>query len=747
MKIAVSITVIILSLLAFAFAGILMSTQYKQAQQEFINLLSADATSEVAIGKIEVEKFPALKLIAYDIKIPGVLEADKMIVNFSFSSILQRKPRITNIEVHQAGLDFNLLAQYDGDKLSYGKATIRTGHIAQFLKNYPDLQELMRATVPAHTTDLNFDLVASDEYLTLANLSINSSVLKCSGEIAITRVATSNSKMKLICDKVQLKDEALSSVTISGHSDQNGLLLKTASGNIASGGSFDLNGYLTKNAYRSAFEGRVSFKHNDINAALSKLGFESLAVNNAAVTEIESDFKITPVEFLLDNIKGQIGSLGISGSSNIKLIGDMPRLFMNVNVSGFDSSLEYPAVTPMLNYFYSLFQGTEDRNYIAKFVPIRNINYLGNYQISLISPVIAGKAAGSLDISGNVSVGKVEVTTFDYSSGDEHLEGSMSLNTVSLKPIFNFSIKDGSLSTDSLKVANLLTLNSSLQNADLTKVSLTADISLDFLSQDSVKFEEVKIKLQNDGNVVAIPYLKATLGDSDIQINGTVTLASPVNINLAYIYNSVDLSKISPFFGSNLDLKGIANFAGIISTNGTSAEELLYKLSTKSKFIATQIDVKNFGIDNLIIKLSNLNYDKRKLDEDLKSAGTSGSTSLNSVTGNFTMDSGTVELKNVMLASQYTSATFEFVYNIYNQEYRYSSLWSFQFPISANNSSSTSIGISEEKKGEVIKKNFDTDSLLKLFNTRAMQSTIPNVDGGAGMIMSAPPQVQPQYGH
>jgi hypothetical protein len=205
MKNLISILIIMISLMAFGFFGLLLTLDYKKVQQD-LTILLAQHTNNTAgvIGRVEVRKVPFPAIIIHDITIPGVLNAKEALVDFTIRSLLRRNPQINKITIDEPSLHLVIHANYEDDNLSYGRATLRASHIGEFLSNYPDLQDAIVGTIPADSTNITFDIVASDQYLTLTNMDVKSQFMTCSGQVALSRAVGLASNLKLNCDQILL---------------------------------------------------------------------------------------------------------------------------------------------------------------------------------------------------------------------------------------------------------------------------------------------------------------------------------------------------------------------------------------------------------------------------------------------------------------------------------------------------------------------------------------------------------------
>ncbi len=702
--------------MSFIFVWILLTIDYKKIEADLQFLLAEDATKNGSIGNIEVQKFPFPVIIVRDIDVPGVFHANKARVDFIISSILKRRPQISEITIDEPALRLRISAAYENDVLSYGKATLRTDHISKFLSNYPDLKEMITDAVPADETTITFDIVSGKKYLTLTNMKVDSGSLSCVGQVDIAQASTQSSGLKLSCDKIRLVDDEMTNVEIAGDANKDTMNITTASGNLASGGSFQLAGNITKNAHRSMFSGKVALAHNDINAALIKVDMGYAATTTPAKTILNGDLVITPVEIIFSNIKGDMGTLKLDGNFELKLIGETPRLLFRLGVNGFDSSVDSPVITPLAQYAASMFQNLGDKTYLVKFTPIRDIQYIGNFDISFGPSIVSDQKVDAMKFSGRVGGGALNIDSFEYSAGDNHLLGSAALSTISLKPDFKLNVTGGSWHTDGLTMENFLFLAS--QDTGVNKISMATDIKLDALSQNDYSFHDFKFKANNTNDIINIDILAGNLGLSHIQMNGNLTTGLPLNANLAYVYNGIDVSRVSSIFSSSVGLTGIANSVGTISTNGDSAEALLYNLYMKSKFIATDLQVNGCNIDAFIKKLNDLQYNPKDMNKDFDLALSSSSMKLSNITGDYGIDSGILSFKNIALTTPLASSTFALDYNVYNQDLNLSSLWSFYFSLSDSNTRPNSFGFTIKKDGQDFVKHLDNTSLLKAFRVR-----------------------------
>ncbi|MBP7190398.1 MAG: hypothetical protein KA998_04075, partial [Rickettsiaceae bacterium] len=692
---------------------------------------------------VEISKLPIPRVLLKGVTLPGGIKADSVSVSLNGKSIVNRAPKISFINILFAGNSLQIPVNYlDGKTPSFGTVNVNAGNISMILSSYPDLWKTASPMLNNKNTIVTFDIVDSESSTDLKNFKISSQNFVAAGEISIPRDGNGCS-IKLEFEKFILCQDELRKIDflVTTKGDRH-IVIDSCSGEIASGGSFKISGDLTRDDNRSLFLGHIDVAHNNVSLLMKKLSSGNDSQNSSATEAgvLSADIKITQIEMILKNIIASFGDIKLSGTTAVQVIGKQPRISCNMKVDGFDLSKKTPVLSDIIDYFVSLTKDMKEQNYDAKFIALRNIQYLVSFKLDMESPLIFGSKPDYIKISGTVLPGKFSMDEIEYKYGNDHINASANLSTTIVMPKLQITISSGTIDITNFKIQDLLDFNSyASKNYEFSKVSLTFDASLDEVTNGETKYTNLQLSAYNNDNTIAISKASYKIGDADFAGNGTILVALPTAFNIGYTCNSVDILDITGFVVKGFsDLSGFISSTGSIASNGSSVEELLYNLGIKADFIAEKITIAGYNIDGIIARVNNPKYiwsNKQLdminamnggqqqqqnahsanspliLDKDFEIATSSGSSDLLKVKGNVSMDKGVIIINNMAFVTASSTGAVFGSYDIYKQDLQIQSDVKFSLYLSESFNTDTKFSIILENNDNLFEKYIDTGTL------------------------------------
>jgi len=243
----------------------------------------------------------------------------------------------------------------------------------------------------------------------------------------------------------------------------------------------------------------------------------------------------------------------------------------------------------------------KDKAYLNKFIPIRTLYYIGNFNLTFSDLIFNDKSIGNVNMLANLSSGNININNLAINNGSNFLFSSWNLEASSVKPKLNIKIEDGSFNVDCLTPTSWLDFRKTLINDfSLDKVRIQLDCSLSKIKQNDITLDKLNFSVNNDSTLLNISNLGVDIFGGHLNGSGSILL-DPHTINFVYALNSMDITKLLALLPKNLlNNSGSASINGMFSTNGDTLEKLLYNLYTKSTFIVKNLTIPNFGIDNFI---------------------------------------------------------------------------------------------------------------------------------------------------
>ena len=477
-----------------------------------------------------------------------------------------------------------------------------------------------------------------------------------------------NGIINVTVDNIKLSNFDIANVSLKGASDGLKLNIEEFVGLIDKDGKFNVSGFVTQNKYRSKFDGNLEVDYPDANALMSKLGYPISTNAVKSPLMIKSDIVATPIDYKLTNLYTTIGQVTSNGSASIKLIGATPRLALALNFSAIDfSNVQYPILVPVVNYFKSLANDMHDKEYLSKYIPLRKIGYIGNFDFIFNNPVISGEVVDKVHFICDAFDGMLNFGSLYYQNGKNYLMGNGKLAASGLKPLVTLRITDGEFSTNSLALGNILeNLSKASVEYGFDKVTLDLAMTLKSLTQGGANFKNFYIASSNDGNLFNISGLQGIYNNGNFTSSGSMLLDS-MTLSLAYAYsnfNSNDLDQIYPLsvFGIR---DGWFSTNGTISANGNNVAQFIYSLYNKSEFVGSTVSWYGFDFDGFVDLINVKDYDKTNMLVDAKKFTSSGITNIPKISGSYEVDHGIIKFTDVQYGTKHTSCSAVATYNIY----------------------------------------------------------------------------------
>lgn len=448
--------------------------------------------------------------------------------------------------------------------------------------------------------------------------------------------------------------------------------IKTFKGDIGQAeGKFDAKGIVTQNQYRSLFDGNVHFEHKDLNMILSDLGYKEYASRKEAPFSLTSYVEATPIDYKLDNLFMKVGAFNASGDAAIKLIGSIPRVNLSLSLSALDLfDKDIPVLNNVVQYFTSLTQDMKSRDYLKKYIPIREMSYLGDFDITFNNILINNTEVDKLRLIAALSPGNIVLNSVYYQDEGSYLTGVGYLSAAGIKPKIEFNVAESHLITDKFDIANLMGLVRNLyENYDLEKVKFKTDFRAQTIKQKDMEFKNFRVKARNNGILWNIDSLRGSFADGNFDATGSLRMDA-MNINLAYAYNDFNLKKLKrlvPFNIFGIE-DGWMSMNGMLSTNGRNLAELFYNLYTKSAFLAKSVLWNNFNIDGLVARTSETNYDKKDIVKDANYFMSSPKTTMKYLDGELELDKGQFKISDIDFETHRSKAVSDVHYDMYKAD-------------------------------------------------------------------------------
>ena len=475
------------------------------------------------------------------------------------------------------------------------------------------------------------------------------------------------------------ENNSLSDVNIRATIEGGKLYVQNFSGEIDRSGKFKVNGIVTQNSFRSLFNGKVALNHKDLNDLAEYFGGAEVRTGTAIPFALSSDIKMSSVALSLQNLLIKTNETDLVGNLSTKFIGNSPRTNATIRFSSIDVDKgNFPALSQAFNYAMSLFEGMKREDYLSKFIPIRKISSIANYDITFDRLRAGKKLYENVNFNLKISPGKVSLEQLFIQNGDDWIDTSVTLEAQGIKPVIYFTIHNASMAVDFLTAPGMLQLRKKiLANLDLSKVDIAMSFSIKKLYQDTFSLGRVLFQAKNNKNLLDIKKFDADLLGGRMQSAGSILL-EPYTLNFVYALNSAHIEKIAKLLPNGmLESGGVLSASGMWSTRGEKLNEQLYNLYTRSSVVTKDITLQNFSIDDLIQEMVAVNYNALSLKEDIKKAMLTKVTQISDLKTDVELTKGIFKLSSLAFKTKYSVASGSALFNLYDFNVDSSTIFSF----------------------------------------------------------------------
>lgn len=673
--------------------------------------------------------------------------------------------------------NFILEENYNNNILGNGKFFIESSNLAYKISQcIPDFAELSKRLSSNEKIQVTFDIVPTKTHVGLKNIIINSDSIAGAGEMDLSKDDVTTSDVKLNFTKINLnslqsdnnensldytnqysvnkhfdfkktptninifiqgvqlgESNSIADLRIVGEIANGKLNIKNFTGDIGGGGEFKISGVVTQNSFRSLFEGRVAFNHRDLNDLAECFGGKNARTEEAIPFSFSSDVKMSSVDASLQNLLIKTADTDLMGSISTKYIGDSPRTNATIRFSSVDiDQKNFPAISQVFNYAISLFDGMQNEDYLNRFIPIRKINTIGNYDITFDNLTVKEKTYKNLNFDLTLAPGKIAFERLFIQNGDDWVDTSVTLEAQGIKPIIHFIIHDAQLAVNFLSASGMLELRKKIiDEFDPSKLDMVMKFSIKKLYDGDFSFGRVFFQAKNDKNLLDIKQFDADLLGGRLQSSGSILL-QPYTLNFVYAINSAQVAEIAKLLPDGmLQSAGVLSASGMWSTRGDSLDAQLYNLYTRSNLLAKGLTVNHFSIDNFIQEIGGENYDISKLQDSIKKALLTNKTEISDLKTSIELTKGVFTLSDMAFKTKYSAGVGAALLNLYDFSVDASTLFSFYLAKPQRGRSYTDYAPAKmgvTMKGNIFspKKTADTKDLEELLKARNQQVPIYN---------------------
>ena len=677
-----------------------------------------------------------------------------------------------NLYLGDDSYSLNLVENYKNAILQDGKAEIKTANLSsRIAKLIPDINDLTDKISSNEEVEITFDIVPNQNWMGVKNIVISSDSIEGKGEMSLSKDSTHQSDIKISFSKIDLvswkkakpaegrktavkygvgsrfdfnknklkaniffkdikvdEDNSLSDVGVRMAIEGGKLYIQDLAGNIDHEGEFKVTGIVTQNAFRSLFNGKVYLNHKDLNDIAEAFGGKSIRTAEPIPFALSSDVKLSSVDISLQNLLIKTNSTDVIGNLSTKFIGQSMRTNADMKFSSIDADKgDFPAIKQAFEYIASLSEGMTEESYLGKFIPIRKIDSIGNYDITFDRLKAGEKIYDNVNFSLGASPGKVSLEQLYIQDGKDWVDTSVALIAQGIRPMLSILIHNGSVGVNFLSPNGMLKLRKKLlEEYDLSKIDIAMNFAMKRVYEGDFELGRIRFRARNNKNLFDIEKFDADLFGGRMQSSGSILL-EPYTLNFVYALNSARIPQIAKLMPTGfVNSGGALSASGMWSTNGEKIEEQLYNLYTKSNVITKDITVSNISVDDFIQLLGVPNYNLASFSTDLKNALLTGKTNVSDLKTSLELSKGIFKMPNLAFKTKYSAGSGSATFDLYKFNLDANSIFSFYLAKPKYGRSFTDyapIKMTIKATGNLLspKKEADTKELLELLNSRVQK--------------------------
>lgn len=631
-----------------------------------------------------------------------------------------------NFKLDNPGYTLELKEVYEQSVLKSGKIEITTSALAkELVSSLPDFVNLSEQSVSDEEVKITMDLLPLNNWINFKNILIQSKSIQGSGEIALSKNKQDISDIKINFSKIDLKDwgknkssdkqnknvssyssgitnklvdfrqniritlsaqevilgpnNKITDVSIKFLNKDNQLTIEDFFGTLDKSGGFRVSGTVSENSFRSLFKGRIAINHKDLNDLAEFIGGSEVRTKNNIPYSLVSDIKFSAVDVSMQDLLIKTDSSEITGSFSTKFIGNSPRTSANlkVNKANLDKG-DLPLLNHLYKYAMNLTKDSKKEEYLNKFIPLREIDSISDYDVSFDKLTFNNKLYKNVNFNLNLMPGQIKLDNLVLNDGKNYADITVELVASAIKPSFNITMHNGELEVDFLSPRSISELKKQiLEEFALDKVDLNIDLNLDKVYQGDFSLGRLMLKAKNNKTLFEISKFDADMFGGRMYSTGSILL-EPYTLNFVYALNSASIPEIAKLMPVGfIETNGLISTSGMWSTNGNSIEEQLYNLYTKSNIITKDITISNFSIDEMVKATTAPGYNLKAFKDDMKQALLTGKTEVSELKTDVELTKGLFNFKNIEFKTKYTAGAAAATFNIYDMNIDLASVFSF----------------------------------------------------------------------
>lgn len=413
-------------------------------------------------------------------------------------------------------------------------------------------------------------------------------------------------KATILIKEFRYNDQILKDFNIELSTNNNKqILLENLEFKLNDTSRLKLNAKIENIASLINMEGDLFINSSNMEEIFDLLGISTIGLKKEALDkfQLKSKILILPNSTIFKNLKSVLNNESIiSGDLSIIKGDDILNISHDYNINNFIIDKYFSNI-----YFERFVAG---KGLLENFIFLNKLDT--NHQINLFFNLLSydNFFLRNQSLKANIKRGVIEIPSLNINKNQSNSKINFFLDVYSPIPILNLSVKFDQLSIDDINDEDLDNkFKSNFLNYFFDFPSITAfDGNIDFnikeLIIDDLKLKNLIIDLPFKEGVSRISKANAEIFGGNIEISGDIVFDKSKRLSNSFKLSSIENDQFLDFLFDIDNIDSRSNITGIMTSFGQNKSEFIENLNLQSQFNSIAVNVKKFGIGDLLKKIN-----------------------------------------------------------------------------------------------------------------------------------------------
>ncbi len=476
---------------------------------------------------------------------------------------------------------------------------------------------------------------------------------------------------KIIFNKNEIKD-----LNIDIDVADSNLLINRFEANLPGDSTLEFSGNMSHNGTRPLLIGSIKWEGKKFSEIIKWLNYDIIDSGNNYLNDFlfSCNVNLTPQKIIVSDIYGTVDRSLITGSMNILPRAKIPFVMIDTKIDSIDFD-KYNLTEKIASYMDK--QLVYDKNANIDTSWLRTVNYNAAINITANDLIYNQSKIKNINATIALSPGVFNLQRITLNGEKASFISRFKLSINGEKPEFDLDFKSPGFDSSAFIVSNndegKKDSEDSDKNTELKEIkwsnnpfkfieygNFNAKTNIEFtaLKHKNFLFKDVKFNAVIANKVISIKTFAAKLGLGEINIQTNIGMTDNLSMASSFKLSNMNLKDLySLFFNIDKDVPGYANIAGTFKSVGNSTLEWVKNLKGTVDFVAANVLIDNFNI-NEIIKNARSLYSVLDMEKVVKQSLAEGKTLFTNIKGQATIDKNILSTKSALLETDYSRGIF-----------------------------------------------------------------------------------------